>query len=161
MKKINVNEIGACISEALVDGKKNILFVSPTLEYENVLEWAEEHPAYSLRRSVPGEFSEYVDGILKLTDTLAISELEALNKDNAIWFFYAFSEKCFDGFEEIVNVIKERYYVNKFPDGDRRFSLDKMALFLAFTAPVKPGFDDWSALDEKYYPLFDEIYYVD
>lgn len=163
MKKINANEIGACISEALDDRKKNILFISPTLEYNNALKWAEEHPAYGFRFSTPGEFYEDVDGALKPTGIymLANSELEALNNENAIWFFNAFSEKCVGGFEEILNVLKERYYVNKFPEGDRSFLLDKMALFLAFTTPGRPGFDDWSALDEKYYPLFDEIYYVD
>ena len=44
MKNITINEIGLCISESLKAGKKNVLFISHTLQNEIVLTWADEHP---------------------------------------------------------------------------------------------------------------------
>ena len=162
MKKISINEIESCISEALEENKKNILFVSSTLKYEYVLKWAEKHPEYRVRRDVPREGYENKDGrLLKIGyDILATECLEALNNENVIWFHNAFSEKCIANFEGVINVVKERIYTQKWSDSDfMKFSLEKMPLFIAFTTPVNS--DDWASLDEKYYKLFDEVYSLD
>ncbi len=162
MKNININEIGHSISEALDDNKKNILFVDLTLRYEPVLNWGNQNPEYKICRWTPGELREEKNGILVKTGCfcLANNELEALNSSNSIWFFHAFSEKCVEGFDGILDVIKSRVYINKFPDGQAvNFSLEKMPLFIAFTTPHNPN--DWAALDEKYYELFDEVYLID
>lgn len=161
MKKITANEIGSCISEALKDKKRNILFASAALEYENVLEWAEKHPEYRVFRYVPHENYENKNGILVKTeyDILETEKLEKLNNEDVIWFHDAFSEKCIGNFEGVINVIKERIYTQQFSPSDfMKFSLEKMPLFVAFTVPNKPN--DWACLDEKYYKLFDEVYLI-
>ena len=161
MKKTTVNEIGSCISEALKDKKRNILFASATLEYENVLEWAKNHPEYRIFRYVPHEMYENKNGILIKTGyyILETERLEELNNEDVIWFHNAFSEKCIGNFEGIINVIKERIYTQKFSASDfMKFSLEKMPLFVAFTVPNKPN--DCACLDEKYYELFDEVYLI-
>ncbi len=162
MKKISVNEIGSCISEALKEKKKNILFVSITLEYHNVLEWAEKHPEYRIRRDVPHEGYEEKNGILVKSgyDVLENERLERLNNEAAIWFHNAFSEKCVGNFEGVINVVKERIYTQRFSESDEmKFSLEKLPLFIAFTTPENPK--DWASLDIKYYNLFDEVYLLD
>ena len=162
MKKITKKKIGECISEALKSKKRNILFISAALEYENFLVWSDQHPEYNIIRCVPGELREERNGILVKTGAyvLAHSELERLNNENSIWFHNAFSEKCINDFEGMLDAIKQRFYINKFPEGDNvKYSLEKMGLFVAFTTPQDP--DDWAALDEKYYDLFDEIYLLD
>ena len=159
MKKISICEIQNCISEALKNKKKNILFVSSTLEYEQVLEWAENNGEYYLRRDVPRECYENKDGRLVKTGYYALDteRLEALNNENVIWFHNAFSEQCIGNFEGVLNVMKERIYTQHCSGSDvMKFSLEKMPLLIAFTAPPKMG--DWASLDEKYYELFDEVY---
>ena len=162
MKKISINQIESCISEALKEKKKNILFVSITLEYDKVLEWAENHPEYCMRRDVPHEGYENKNGILVKSgyDLLEMERLEKLNNENVIWFHNAFSEKCVCNFEGVINVVKERVYTQRVSNSDvTQFSLEKMPLFIAFTAPDTP--DNWASLDEKYYELFDEVYLLD
>lgn len=162
MKKISINNIENCISEALKDKKKNILFVSITLEYEQVLEWAEKHPEYCLRRDVPHEGYVNQNGRLVKSEyaLLTNESLEELNNINTIWFHHAFSQKSILNFKGVINVVKERIYTQKFSDSDyMEYSLEKMPLFIAFTTPDNP--DDWAALDEKYYELFDEVYLLD
>ena len=142
--------------------KKNILFISNTLEYEKVLEWAEKHPEYCVRRNVPREGYESKNGILvKLGyDILPIADLEKLNNEDVIWFHNAFSEKCIGNFEGVINVVKERVYTQKVSETNvSKLSLEKLPLFIAFTTPHNP--DTWSSLDEKYYKLFDEVYLID
>lgn len=162
MMKISINEIGNCISEALKEKKKNILFVSVTLEYEKVLEWAKNHAEYCMRRDVPREEYENKDGILVKSGyyILENERLEKLNNEDVIWFHNAFSEKCIGNFEGVINVVKERIYTQKLSDSCfMEFSLEKISLFIAFTTPNNPK--DWASLDEKYYELFDEVYFVD
>jgi hypothetical protein len=161
MKNISINEVGHYISEALENNKKNILFVDLTLRYEEVTNWGKNNPEYKICRWAPAEFREEKNGIWVKTGYygLANKELKTLNQENSIWFFHAFSEKCIEDFDGILDVIKNRSYVNKFPDGQVvGFSLEKMSLFIAFTTPHNPN--DWAALDEKYYALFDEVYLV-
>ena len=162
MKKITTNSIGKCIDNALKNKKKNILFVSIALEYEPVLEWAENNAGYCIRRDVPREGYENKNGILLKTgyDVLDTKRLEALNNENVVWFHNAFSEQCIGNFEGILNVIKERIYTQHYSGSNiMKFSLEKMPLFVAFTTPRKIG--DWASLDEKYYELFDEVYLLD
>jgi len=162
MKRISVNQIEDCVSEALSENKKNILFVSLTLKYEKVLDWAEKHPEYCVRRDVPSEGYESKNGILVRSgyDIMPTASLEKLNNENVIWFHNAFSEKCICNFEGVVNAIKERVYTQRVSDSDvMQFSLEKMPLFIAFTTPNNPN--DWASLDEKYYELFDEVYSID
>ena len=45
MKTISANDVGACITEALETQKKNILFVSLTLDNRGVDEWFENNKA--------------------------------------------------------------------------------------------------------------------
>ena len=162
MKKIKINEVGAYITEALKTNKKNILFVDLTLRYEPVLNWGEQNPNYTICRWEPGELRQEKNGILVKTGCFCIpdDDLKSLNEENSIWFFHAFSEKCIEGFDSVLNAIKNRVYINRFPDGkDVTFSLAKMPLFIGFTTPHNPT--DWAALDEKYYELFDEVYFID
>ena len=162
MKNININEVGHSISEALENNKKNILFVDLTLRYESVLNWGKLNPNYKICRWTPGELREEKNGILVKTGCYCIpnKELESLNQENSIWFFHAFSEKSIEGFDGLLDVLKKRVYINKFPDGNIvNFSLEKMPLFIGFTTPHNPS--NWSALDEKYYELFDEVYLID
>ena len=162
MKKISINQIENCISEALKEKKKNVLFVSITLEYDMVLEWFENHPEYCMRRDVPSEGYENKNDILVKSgyDLLATEILEKLNNENVVWFHHAFSEKCISNFEGVINVVKERIYTQRVSDMDfMQFSMEKLPLFIAFTTPNNPN--DWAALDEKYYELFDEVYLLD
>ncbi len=162
MKNISIDKVGQCISEALETKKKNILFVDITLRYEPVLNWGNQNSNYKIYRWAPGELREEKNGILIKTGCFCIAndELENLNQENSIWFFHAFSEKCIEGFEGVMDAITNRFYINRFPDGkDVMFSLEKMPLFIGFTTPHNPN--DWAALDEKYYDLFDEVYLVD
>lgn len=162
MINIKINEVGQYISKALDSGKKNILFIDLTLRYDKVNDWGKQNPEYKICRWTPGELRQEKNGILVKTGCfcLANKELEALNSPNSIWFFHAFSEKCIEGFDGILDVIKNRVYINKFPEGQIvNFSLEKMPLLIGFTTPHNP--DDWSALDEKYYTLFDEVYLID
>lgn len=162
MKKITKNSISKCIDNALKNKKKNILFISITLEYEQVLEWAENNAEYCMRRDVPREGYENKNGILVKIgyDVLDTKRLEALNNENVIWFYNAFSEQCIGNFEGVLNVIKARIYTQHCSSSDIiKFSLEKMPLFIAFTTPHKAG--DWASLDEKYYELFDEVYLLD
>lgn len=163
MKNITLSEIGNCISEALKSGKKNILFVDLTLRYNPVLNWGEGNPNYNLiYLCQPTEIYDEKNGILVKTGCVGMAnrDIERLNQENSIWFFNTFSEKCILGFDEIINVIKNRSYVNRYSDGiEVNFSLEKMPLLIGFTTPHNPN--DWAALDEKYYELFDEVYLID
>ena len=133
MKNININEVGQYISNALESGKKNILFIDLTLRYDKVKDWGKQNPEYKICRWTPGELREVKNGILVKTGCfcLANKELEALNSPNSIWFFHAFSEKCVEGFDGILDVIKNRVYINKFPEGQIvNFSLEKIIWLL-------------------------------
>ena len=165
MKKIKLNEIGACITSALEEKKKNILFVSNTLKYENALRWFEDHKDYKVFRfATPQPLHEEKNGLLiENRNYCHIDDqtLNCLNDEKAILFVNAFSEKCIYGFDEYIHILKDRFFINKFPDDiNVKFSLEKLALFIAFTAPADKK-DDWASLDEKYYSLFDEIYILD
>ena len=163
MKNITINEIGLCISESLKAGKKNVLFISHTLLYENVLTWADEHPEYYLCRETPSPLYNQTESGRLIKDEncmiIANATLENANSENSIWFLHALSEKCINNFDGFLDIIKNRFYVNKFSDGTvQKISLEKLPLFVAFT--TNPDENDWASLDEKYYALFDEIYLV-
>ena len=131
------------------------------MEYGNVLEWAKSHPEYCVFRYVPHEDYENKNGILVKTgyDILETEILEKLNKEDVIWLYHAFSEKCIGNFDGVINVIKDRIYTQQISTKDfMKYSLEKMPLFVAFTVPNKSN--DWACLDEKYYKLFDEVYLI-
>ena len=162
MKNITIDKVGECISEALNSKKKNILFVDLTLRYEHVTKWAKQNQIYQIVRKTPGELHEEKNGILVKTGRfcLANKDLDQLNLSNSIWFIHAFSEKCIEGFNEVLNAIQNRIFINKFSDDEIvKFTLDKLPLFIGFTTPHNPN--DLFALDEKYYSLFDEVYFID
>ena len=156
-------DIGATISDAIKNKKKNILFISRTLKYTGALEWIEKHPVYHVCRAEPGALREIKNGILYKNEDFAVIDddrLEKANDEKCIWFHHAFSEKCILNFDGFVDVIKNRFYINHFPDGTQtKHSLEHMAMFIAFTTPHNEN--DWAALDEKYYNLFDELYLVE
>ncbi len=162
MKEISVAQIGTHISDALESQKKNILFVSSTLEYENALNWFVEHPEHRVCRATPAALYVEENGILVKKENcpvISTEELEAMNDEKAIWFHHAFSEKSIEYFESFLDIIKHRFFINKFDNGNCvKYSLEKMALFVAFTTPYSET--DWAALDEKYYELFDAVYLV-
>lgn len=162
MKKTTVFEIGTCLSEALANGKKNILFVSATLEYECALKWLNENTEYKVVRfTQPSELYELKNGIcVKQEGCYVISDalLDSMNEENAIVFMRALGEECTMDFEGVLNIIKDRFYINSFSDGAKvRRSLEQMKMFIAFTTPA--GRDVFS-MDEKYYELFDEVYEI-
>lgn len=163
MKQIKVSEIGTCISESLNTCKKNILFVSTALEYENLVKWFSEHPEYRLRRDQPQELRSITDYSIVNEEQYCVIDdktLAILNNENVVLFSLGFSDKGLCGFEEFLNIIKDRYYINRFPGGGtEKHSLERMRLFIAFSTP--PNKNDWAALDEKYYDLFDEVYLLD
>ena len=161
MKTINSNDIGMYLFAALDGKKKNILFVSATLEYKGVLEWLNARSEYRVVRFVePQALYEEKNGLLVKNDNccvIADEKLKALNNESSILFCNIFSQSCIQNFEGYLDILKGRFYVNKFPNGDHiKHSVDKMALFIAFTTPHKPN--DYAALDKKYYELFDEVY---
>lgn len=162
MITIALTEIEACISNALASEKKNILFISPTLEYDAVLEWSEKHPEYYLCEEEPAAYYGQKNGILVKNENYAVIPAESLEKANskqAIWFRHAFSEKSILNFEGFLDIVKHRFYINRYPDGaSTKYPLENMALFIAFTTPYKEN--DWAALREEHYALFDEIYVV-
>ncbi len=163
MKNITINEIGLCISEALKAEKKNVLFVSHTLQYENVLAWSKEHPEYYLCRETPSPLYNQTECGRLVCDKncmiIANHSLEKANSENSIWFLNAFSEKCINNFDGFLDIIKNRFYINKFADDTtQKFLLEKLPLFVAFT--TDPDKKDWASLDKKYYDLFDEVYLV-
>ena len=163
MRTINACKIGECISEALNDKKKNLLFVSATLEYENLIKWFGEHPEYCLRRDTPQELCSNTDYNTIEEDKYCVIDDKSfaiLNDEKTVLFSLGFSEKGLCGFEEFLNNLKDRYYINRFPGGGtEKHSLERMRLFIAFSTP--PNKNDWAALDEKYYDLFDEVYLLD
>lgn len=164
MKKITINEIGNCISEALKDKKKNILFVDIALTYKKVLEWAENHPGYNvIRLAEPQPLYEEKDGrLVKSKEHFVIDDqkLKKLNFDKSILLSISFSEACIYNFEGYLDILKWRYYVNVFPDGERiKHNVNRMALFIAFSAPCNTT--DPASLDPKYYELFDEVYVLE
>ena len=163
MIQIALTEIEMCISNALESKKKNILFISPTLEYNAVLDWLAKHPDFHMCRQTPSALYEERNGILSKNENYMVIDTESLEKANAeksIWFHHAFSEKSILNFDGFLDIIRSRFYVNRFPGGRNvKHSLENMALFIAFTTPHNEN--DWAALHEKYYNLFDEIYLVE
>lgn len=162
MKKIPVNEVESSITDALRSKKKNILFVSLTLENQGVRAWFKNNPGYHEKGAKPQPLYDEVDGrLVKIEDNYVIADkmLSSLNDERSVLYVYPFGEKCIEGFEEFLNIIRDRFYVNRFPGGiSQVHTLEKMALFIAFTTPS--GTDDFS-LDAKYYDLFDEVYLLD
>ena len=155
--------VASTINRALIDKKKNILFISRTLNYMGALKWIEKHPSYHVCRAEPGALREIKNGILYKNEDFAVIDdgrLEKANDEKCIWFHHSFSEKSILNFDGFVDVIKNRFYINHFPDGTQtKHSLEHMAMFIAFTTPHNKN--DWAALDEKYYNLFDEVYLVE
>lgn len=163
MVNISLIDIGTTISDAIKNKKKNILFISRTLKYTEALEWIEKHSSYHACRAEPSALYETKNGILHKNEKFAVIDDERLEKANdeaCIWFHHAFSEKSVLNFDGFVDIIKNRFYINRFPDGSQtKHSLERMAMFIAFTTPHNEN--DWAALNEKYYDLFDEIYLVE
>ena len=161
MKKITTLQIGDAIAAALENKKKNILFVSATVEYEPALEWFAQHPAYRLCRAKPQPYYAEKNGLLVKKEDFYILDnqtLEQANSEKTVWFINFFSEQCVNGFEGFLDIVKHRFYINKRPDGTcQKYPLEKMPLFLAFTSPTE---GDYMRLDKKYYDLFDEVYQV-
>ena len=162
MNTISKQDIGTAIECALKEKKRNILFISLTLEYEPALVWFESHPEYRVCRAEPVTLYEKKNGILTQNEDYAVIDdkiLNNANNDKCIWFHHAFSEKSVLNFDGFVDIIKNRCYINRFPDGcEVNHDLKNMAMFVAFTTPHNEN--DWAALNEKYYDLFDEIYVV-
>lgn len=163
MVRITSLDIETYISNALESKKKNILFVSRTLEYEAVLDWFAKHSDYSVCRTAPAALYEEKNGILTKNEDYVVIDSDSLKKANnekCIWFHHAFSEKSVLNFDGFLDIIKNRFYINHFPDGNYiKYSLENMALFIAFTTPHNEN--DWAALNEKYYNLFDDVYSVE
>lgn len=163
MVKISLLDIETHISNSLESKKKNILFVSRTLEYETVLAWFAKHSDYYACRTSPTALYEEKNGILSKNENCLVIDsgsLEKANNEKCIWFHNAFSEKSVLNFAGFLDIIQNRYYINCFPDGRQvRYSLENMAMFIAVTTPHNEN--DWAALDEKYYDLFDEVYLVE
>lgn len=163
MKHITAGNIGECISEALNNGSKNILFIHPTADYKNALEWFKANPSYRKCRSFGPELMyEQTNGFLtKTEDCYCIPDdtLARLNNESSIMLVSPFSAKVIGGFDGFLDILKHRHYINRFPDGSAKaHSVEKMALLIAFTTP--DGSNDY-ALDKDYYPLFDRVYFVD
>jgi hypothetical protein len=163
MVNISVLDITAVISNALEKNKKNILFISRTLEYDAVLEWVTTNSDYHLCRAEPSALYEEKNGLLSKNENFAVIDGDSLTKANnekCIWLHHAFSEKSILNFDGFVDIIKNRFYMNCFPDESQaKHSLEHLALFIAFTTPHNEK--DWAALNKKYYDLFDEIYLVE
>lgn len=165
MKKITTNEIGNTIAEALAQKKKNILFVSNLLKYENLVAWFRKNNEYQLFRfAVPQPLAEEKNGLLYENEKYCVIDdetLTKLNSEKSIIFNLGFSEYSINDFDGYLNILKGRFYINKFPDGVMvKHELEKMPLFIAFSTPSdKKG--DWASLNEKYYDLFDEVYVLD
>lgn len=162
MKKITVNDVESCITEAIKNNKKNILFVSITLENQGVRKWFKNNTEYRECCAKPAPLYDEVDGRLVKNEGYYVipdNALVGLNDEKSVLYVWPFGEECTYGFEEFLNIVKYRFYVNKFPEGTTKtHSVDKMALFIAFSTPS--GCDGFS-LDEKYYELFDEVYLLD
>ena len=165
MKTIAANDIGMYISNALKNKNQNILFVSTNvLEYKCALKWFDEHPEYrAVRFTEPQAIYENKNGILvenKECFVIDDSKLKRLNDEKSILLCTAFSESCIDNFQGYLDILKWRFFINNFPSGEcKKHSIEKMALFVAFTTPYNPN--DYTALDEKYSELFDEVYLLD
>ena len=162
MKKIQLCQIGESVCDALESKKKNVLFVSDNLDYEYVKTWFEEHPEYSLYCSVyPKRLSTIENGVLVETDYYCIDDkrLESLNDEMAILFSYPFGEQCIECFEDFLDIVKHRFYINRFSKTTtQKHSLEKMRMFIAFSTPANK---DAFSLDSKYYDLFDEVYRIE
>ena len=163
MTKIALTEIEKSIAKALESKQKNILFISPTLEYDAELVWHKKHPEYYMCTATPSAIYEERNGVLVENEDFMVIDTECLEKANnkkSLWFLRAFSEKCVLNFESFLDILKNRFYINRFPEGAAsKHSLENMPLFIAFTTPHNEA--DWAALHEKYYDLFDEIYFVE
>ena len=162
MKEISVFQMGACVEEALKTKKKNILFVSPTLEYENALEWIRQSNEYhEYRFATPVQLYDNVDGRMVAVENYYIipdDRLKNLNNENVVLLVEQFSPKVIYDFEGFLNVVKHRYYINRIPNHpDMKHTVEKLPLLVACATPPNR---DFYSLDEKYYDLFDEVYYV-
>ena len=163
MKEITQNEIIHCITQALENGTRNILFISPGLQhYELIPRWAETHPQYRLIRSTPQPLYEEKNGILvKNPKRFCIADeiLERANNEHSIWFFLNFSEQGLYDFDGVLKIIKSRTYTNSFDDDTTQtHTLEKMPLVIAYSTP--PGVGYFPPLESQYYNLFEAIYLV-
>lgn len=159
MVKTSLVNIASIISNALARNQKNILFINRTLEYEAVLDWFEKHSEYHACRKAPAAlYEEKNEGLTKAV--IDSDSLIKANDEKCIWFLHTFSEKSVLNFDGFVEIIKNRLYINRFPDGSQtKYSLERMAMFIAFTTPHNEN--DWASLNMKYHDLFDEVYLVE
>ena len=141
--KIIKENIATCIQAALNNKERKILFVSKTLEYENALKWFEVHPEYYICRSTPAPLYEEKNGLLVKADNyygIENNVLAKANDEKSIWFHHAFGDESAVDFDGFLEILKERSYTNRFPDGIIvKHSLEKLALFVAFTSVPGPG----------------------
>ncbi|MCR5349172.1 MAG: hypothetical protein K6E59_06180 [Bacilli bacterium] len=163
MKTITQSQMQEAIDEAIAKGKKNILFVSPTIEVWPIIHWFEKHPEYTRRGDTPKFLYDYDEAgnIVKYEDNNCMypSVLEELNAGNVVLFVYPFGDECIVGFKEYLDVLTKRTFTNHFLNEEpKTYPLDKLVLFIAASSPS--GLDGFS-LDESYYGLFDEVYFVE
>ena len=161
MKNIRLTEVKKVVTEAVNNNLKNILFVSRTCDYFEILEWFDQNPMYKDVRIHPAQmWEEDQYGILrKCEDTCVIvdASLNALNDENAICLLTYFGDDSYHRTDKIFDIIKDRKYTNILTRGDtKEFNLEKLKMVIAITTP-KGGF----SLDPKYYEYFDEVYVMD
>lgn len=158
MKNIKVNEVKQVVTDAVNNNLKNILFVSRTCDYFEILKWFDEHPMYQDVRINPSPmWEEDQYGILrKFEDTCVIvdASLNLLNNENSICLLPYFGDESYHRTDKMFDIIKDRKYINILTRGEiKEFDLSKLKMLIAVTAP-KGMF----SLDKKYYDYFDEVY---
>ena len=160
MKEITKNEIAHCITQALEEGTRNILFLgSGSLRNEWISKWVESHPGYRIVRHTPQPLYEEKNGILvQNPERFGIPDdrLIKANDEHTIWFFNGFSEQGLFDFDGVLEIIKSRTYTQTLDDGvAKTYTLEKMPLVIAYATAQEEFI---LPLDPQYYNLFDAVY---
>lgn len=176
MKKIKNYEVEHYINEAIKNNLKSILFVSITCNTDGVLNWFDNNKEYIRYGYTPQFLYDIVDGNIVHYDNYILLKdwMDDLNNEKAILFVYPFGDQCIYNFEGFMELVKNRKYVNIYPNGypeiseDRKsiithpngkiehLSCEKLKLFIGITTGTGSF-----GMDEKYYEDFDEVYLLD
>ena len=141
-----------------------------------------DHAAF--RDQYSGEYNKDAEGqeicrclravIRRIEDGWLYGRIYDLNNEKAILFVYPFGDQCIYNFEGFMELVKNRKYVNIYPNGypeiseDRKsiithpngkiehLSCEKLKLFIGITTGTGSF-----GMDEKYYEDFDEVYLLD
>jgi len=157
------------LGKAVQEGKKNVLIVDRLLRVEKVNEWLDDNndnlTCYCFK---PGPmYYEDQGGILRRETingeevySLSSNQLELLNRKNTVYFINFFGNDSVGDFDNLMNIVKSRYYYMFDSNGTRtkKVNVENLSLFIGITAPIT---EDMYFLTQDNYQYFDEILVID